>query len=117
MSAISASNSNTYGQTAGPSFEVFYGSGYLLPHAQPAWIVFHERLLELRAYLETLPETCWEAADLARAAGALEGLARRLEGSVEGLSERGVAAPPAWLHGQTVPVARGADGETATRPE
>ena len=34
---------------AGPTFEI-YRSGYVLPHYDAAWIVLHERLLELAAY-------------------------------------------------------------------
>jgi hypothetical protein len=34
------------GKTAGPSFE-FYRTSYLLPHRRAAWVLMHERLLEL----------------------------------------------------------------------
>jgi hypothetical protein len=37
------------GMTAGATFEI-YRTGYILPHHQAAWIVLHERLLELAAY-------------------------------------------------------------------
>ena len=40
--------------TAGPAFEMFYGSGFLLPHSRAAWILLHERLLELRGFLDEL---------------------------------------------------------------
>jgi hypothetical protein len=32
------------GAAAGPTFELFYQSGYLLPHRQAAWHVMEERL-------------------------------------------------------------------------
>jgi hypothetical protein len=40
------------GMTAGPSFELFYGSGYLLPHRRSAWILLHERLTEVNVFLK-----------------------------------------------------------------
>jgi nitrite reductase/ring-hydroxylating ferredoxin subunit len=41
------------GKTAGPSFE-FYRTGYLLPHRRAAWVLMHERLLELADYCAQL---------------------------------------------------------------
>jgi hypothetical protein len=38
------------GKTAGPSFELFYTSDYLLPHRRAAWILMEERLREAAAY-------------------------------------------------------------------
>ncbi|HEY6287434.1 MAG TPA: ferritin-like domain-containing protein [Ktedonobacteraceae bacterium] len=37
------------GKVAGPTFEI-YQTAYILPHHDAAWIVLHERLLELAAY-------------------------------------------------------------------
>jgi len=37
------------GKMAGPTFEI-YRIGYVLPHHDAAWIILHERLLELAAY-------------------------------------------------------------------
>ena len=37
------------GKVAGPTFEI-YRTSYVLPHHDAAWIVLHERLLELAAY-------------------------------------------------------------------
>jgi hypothetical protein len=37
------------GKMAGPTFEI-YQTSYVLPHHDAAWIVLHERLLELAAY-------------------------------------------------------------------
>lgn len=40
------------GCTAGASFELFYGTGYLLPHKRAAWILYHERLSQLATACE-----------------------------------------------------------------
>lgn len=40
-------------KTAGPTFE-FYRTGYLLPHRHSAWLLMHERLLELASYSSQL---------------------------------------------------------------
>jgi hypothetical protein len=37
------------GKLAGPNFE-FYRTSYLLPHRHAAWVLMHERLLELAVY-------------------------------------------------------------------
>lgn len=37
------------GKVAGPTFEI-YRTSYVLPHHNAAWIVLHERLLDLAAY-------------------------------------------------------------------
>ena len=41
------------GKMAGPTFEI-YRTGYVLPHHDAAWIVLHERLLDLAAYCDKL---------------------------------------------------------------
>jgi nitrite reductase/ring-hydroxylating ferredoxin subunit len=41
------------GKTAGPNFE-FYRTSYLLPHRHAAWMLMHERLLELADYCARL---------------------------------------------------------------
>jgi len=41
------------GKMAGPTFEI-YRIGYILPHHDAAWIVLHERLLDLAAYCRKL---------------------------------------------------------------
>src|SRR5437667_493743 len=43
------------GKMAGPTFEI-YRTGYILPHHDAAWIVLHERLLELAAYCDKLSD-------------------------------------------------------------
>jgi nitrite reductase/ring-hydroxylating ferredoxin subunit len=66
------------GKTAGPNFE-FYRTGYLLPHRHAAWVLMHERLLELADYSARLGARPSAPAGLApiaehfrRLAGALE---------------------------------------------
>jgi len=83
------------GMTAGPSFEVFYRSGYLLPHTHAAWVLLHERLLELYGYLMQTIEMGAPLA-LGDAADALLRLARTLASKMDGLPERQVVVPPAW---------------------
>lgn len=86
------------GRTAGPSFEVFYRSGYMLPHARPAWVVLHERLLELYGFtMQTFTEGGPQ--ELAPIADALLDIAHDLSDQMEGLSERRVRVPPAWSLG------------------
>jgi hypothetical protein len=41
------------GKCAGPNFE-FYRTSYLLPHRHAAWVLMHERLLELAVYCARL---------------------------------------------------------------
>jgi len=43
------------GRMAGPSFEIFR-TGYILPHHHAAWIILHERLLELADFARRLSE-------------------------------------------------------------
>jgi hypothetical protein len=38
------------GRTAGPSFELFYESDYVLPHQRAAWLVLEERLRDAAAF-------------------------------------------------------------------
>ncbi len=46
---------NLPGKMAGPTFEI-YRTSYVLPHHDAAWIVLHERLLELAAYCGKLSD-------------------------------------------------------------
>jgi CDGSH-type Zn-finger protein/truncated hemoglobin YjbI len=40
------------GRTAGPSFELFYETDYLLPHREAAWILLTERLRQAASFCE-----------------------------------------------------------------
>jgi CDGSH-type Zn-finger protein/truncated hemoglobin YjbI len=42
------------GRTAGPSFELFYESDYLMPHREAAWALLAERLDEAAAFCERI---------------------------------------------------------------
>jgi Ferritin-like len=66
------------GRTAGPTFELFYTSDYLLPHRRAAWLLLEERLREAAAFsrrlkpaepLERVSLSCERFADLLRQHG------------------------------------------------
>jgi hypothetical protein len=42
------------GKTAGPSFELFYESDYILPHRRAAWLILEERLRDAHAFCERI---------------------------------------------------------------
>ena len=63
------------GRTAGPSFELFYTSDYLLPHKRAAWLLLAERLREAAAFAARLGD----AAPIRSARGALARFAAQLE--------------------------------------
>ncbi len=68
------------GQAAGPSFELFYESDYVLPHREAAWVLMTERIEVAAAFCEppgagTAPEITGK---LAEVRGALAGIARSL---------------------------------------
>ncbi len=46
--------SNHPGKTAGPAFEVYRRTSYVLPHRHSAWIILHERLSELADFSSSL---------------------------------------------------------------
>jgi CDGSH-type Zn-finger protein/truncated hemoglobin YjbI len=59
------------GSTAGPSFELFYESDYLMPHQDAAWALLTERLDTAAAFCQTVtgaPEAAGAALDPVRAA-------------------------------------------------
>jgi hypothetical protein len=86
---------NHPGMTAGPSFEVFYRSGYVLPHSRAAWVLLHERVLELYGYvMQSLAQGAPSA--LEPVGDALLSLAGELASNVSGLDERRIVVPPAW---------------------
>jgi hypothetical protein len=93
------------GRTAGPSFEVFYRSGFVLPHTRQAWILIHERIHELDAFLGRFclgPAEDIGGADTIRAVSkALAGFADKMAGGMEGLGDRVVAPPASWRSSET----------------
>ena len=40
------------GRTAGPSFELFYESDYVLPHREAAWFLLAERIRQAAEFCE-----------------------------------------------------------------
>jgi CDGSH-type Zn-finger protein/truncated hemoglobin YjbI len=69
------------GQTAGPSFELFYESDYVLPHREAAWVLMAERLEAAAAFCEppgagSTPEVTGK---LAEVRGTLAGIAGSLQ--------------------------------------
>ena len=66
------------GKTTGPNFE-FYRTGYLLPHRHAAWVLMHERLLELADFCTRLGARPSAPAELT----AIEEDFRKLAGALE----------------------------------
>jgi CDGSH-type Zn-finger protein/truncated hemoglobin YjbI/ferredoxin len=46
------------GRTAGPSFELFYESDYLMPHREAAWTLLEERLREAATFCDGVRVEC-----------------------------------------------------------
>jgi hypothetical protein len=69
------------GMTAGPSFELFYESDYILPHRQAAWLILEERLRDTRVFCERLCADVGDDSEALRAvASSLEKYAAILRG-------------------------------------
>jgi CDGSH-type Zn-finger protein/truncated hemoglobin YjbI len=84
------------GRTAGPSFELFYESDYVLPHLQAAWILITERIREAAAFCEPgVPCSPAVAAGLAAVRSSLTGIARALEARMPAGDVRPAAETPA----------------------
>lgn len=66
------------GHTAGPSFEM-YPVEYLLPHKHAAWVLLHERLVELGSYCDRLLSRSGTSSKL----GQIKATFERLSTSVE----------------------------------
>ena len=68
------------GRTAGPTFELFYGADYLLPHKEAAWTVIEERMRLLAELATRCREVCspLHLPTVSKIAGALADLADRL---------------------------------------
>jgi hypothetical protein len=88
------------GKTAGPSFEIFYRSGFVLPHTRQAWILIHERVHELDAFLDRFcrdaPPDVGAEPVLGEVQKALRGYAEKMASHMEGLPERVMAPPLSW---------------------
>ncbi|HEV2756318.1 MAG TPA: ferritin-like protein [Actinomycetota bacterium] len=81
------------GKTAGPSFELFHASGYLLPHTWQAWVLLHERMSELEAFLERTAMEPGAPESLTQVTAAVGRLKEKLVSKMVRLAERKVAPP------------------------
>jgi hypothetical protein len=84
-------------KSAGPSFEVFYRAGFLLPHGRSAWVLIHERLVELGAYLSGLIVRKQAPASLVPVQEAIQRIAGMMAVHVDELHARRIDPPVAWL--------------------
>jgi hypothetical protein len=78
------------GRTAGPSFELFYESDYLLPHRDAAWILLAERIEEAAVFCEPASQ---ELTELAPVLEALHDIARSLTAHIPGRGNITLATP------------------------
>ena len=69
------------GRTAGPSFELFYESDYVLPHRRAAWLILEERLRDAHSFCERIQA---DATDLS---AGLQPIASSLQKQAAALSE------------------------------
>jgi Ferritin-like len=58
------------GRTAGPSFELFYESDYLMPHRNAAWALLEERVREAASFCRRVEDSALE--DVGRVLGPVE---------------------------------------------
>ena len=84
------------GQTAGPSFELFYESDYVLPHREAAWVLLAERIEAAATFCqpsgtETIPEV---PQTLAEVREALAGIASSLQAHLPSRPAPAPAAAP-----------------------
>jgi Ferritin-like len=79
--------------TAGPAFEMFYGSGFLLPHSRAAWILLHERLLELSGFLNEMLTRDPDHTELSPVVAAVDRMASTMADNLAELKDRKVAPP------------------------
>jgi CDGSH-type Zn-finger protein len=101
------------GRTAGPSFELFYESDYLLPHRDAAWALLAERLDVAAGFAQEIvtgdPKAAAGAAP-ANVTAVLEPVGTTLAGLAGALA---AFLPPSDPHS---PAAPGADSARATAP-
>jgi hypothetical protein len=75
-------------RTAGPSFELFYESDYVLPHQHAAWLVLEERLRDARAFCKRIAVQRGELAEVLAPVGA------SLDNFAESLASGGAGITP-----------------------
>jgi CDGSH-type Zn-finger protein/truncated hemoglobin YjbI len=82
------------GRTAGPSFELFYESDYVLPHREAAWILITERIREAAAFCEPGIPCAPEVSDSLEAVrSSLTEIAQALEAHLPARDVRSAEAP------------------------
>src|SRR5512133_1239105 len=69
------------GRTAGPSFELFYETDYLMPHREAAWVLLEERLREAANFCKLI-----QGSSDVRIAGELERVRTALVGVADSLA-------------------------------
>jgi hypothetical protein len=67
------------GKTAGPAFEVYRRTSYVLPHRHAAWVILHERLSELADFSSSLNVPKSAEVKLEPVSDSLRALASKLE--------------------------------------
>lgn len=85
------------GMNAGPSFEVFYASGYLSPHTWQAWVLIHERLQEVAGFLERVLARPDTPPELTPVLPAIRRLSDKLAAQMPRLPDRRVKPPLGWI--------------------
>ncbi len=84
------------GRTAGPSFELFYETDYVLPHREAAWILLTHRIRQAAAFCEpAVPCAPLLATGLATVRSRLTGIAEALEAHMPARDVRPAAPAPA----------------------
>ncbi|HTX26665.1 MAG TPA: ferritin-like domain-containing protein [Streptosporangiaceae bacterium] len=84
------------GRTAGPSFELFYETDYVLPHREAAWILLTHRIRQAADFCEPgMPCAPQVAGDLDAVKSSLTGIAEALEAHMPARDVRPAAPAPA----------------------
>ncbi|MGH3257461.1 MAG: ferritin-like domain-containing protein, partial [Streptosporangiaceae bacterium] len=84
------------GRTAGPSFELFYETDYVLPHREAAWILLSQRIRQAAAFCELgIPCAPQIAGGLGAVKSSLTGIAEALEAHMPARDVRPAALAPA----------------------
>jgi CDGSH-type Zn-finger protein/truncated hemoglobin YjbI len=83
------------GISAGPAFELFYDSDYLLPHRRAAWLLIGERLGDLASFAGRVAEDPQAPKEIALVRDAVLRAAARLAEHLEGSAAPPVAEPAA----------------------
>ncbi|HEY6294900.1 MAG TPA: CDGSH iron-sulfur domain-containing protein, partial [Streptosporangiaceae bacterium] len=98
------------GRTAGPSFELFYESDYVLPHREAAWILLTQRIRQAAAFCDPGVTCAPQIADgLSTVKSSLTGIAEALEAHMPARDVRPAAPAPALAEALPGLLSRAAD--------